>query len=389
MKNKAFLLSLGAILLINILFIGGQLPYFLFYVYSGLLAFPLLHGLLGRIKIQASLHLPTKDLVAGEEITLTTKIRNSSRYSFPRLEYRNTLSSMLSGQDVPITTFHIASGETYHIRQSIKCKRRGHYQLGQTELIIKDVLNFFEFKKSIKAPISLKVYPKLIPLSEFTVEAGQSMGELIVDDPVFQDYTAIDTLRTYRDGDPVKKIHWHASAKQDRLIVKDFERHGDAEIILIMNHSLKDYKNDCHRLLEDKLVEVSASISHFCLNNRLTLHHMVDKNSTFTKMTGDNNSYLRLFLDQLILFKPSHKTDFYTDIETIRPAINQGATIIFLTPHISKELAKVLLDLKMHNSRPMVVWLNNLATDSTDYKEQHKLLNKLSMENLAVTIIHL
>lgn len=206
MRNKLVLFSIGFLLVVSVALIGGRLPYFMLYFYIGILGLPFLQGLLGKYKIHGHISLPTRDLVAGETIELTTEFSNPTKYTFPRVEYKSRLTELLSDQTESTKTFHLSAKESFVDKTMIQCRRRGTYTLGETQLIIKDVFNLFQFKKSLKAPIALKVYPRIVSLSDFTIEAGLQMGDFIVDDPIFQDYSSIDALRDYRDGDSVKKF---------------------------------------------------------------------------------------------------------------------------------------------------------------------------------------
>lgn len=389
MKVKVSMLLLGFLLLILVALIGGRLPYFLMYVYSGILLLPFIHSLIGKHKIQASITLPNRDLVAGDVIELRTEFVNPTRYIFPRLEYKSTLTELLSDQLERPKTFHLSPNESFVDVTLIQCRRRGVYSSGETELVVKDVFNLFQFKKSLQAPIALKIYPRLLPLSDFSVEAGIYMGDLIVEDPLFQDYSSIDALRGYRDGDSVKKIHWKASAKQDQLIVKEFEFRGDAEVLLLLDQSLANYRHDTYRKIEDRVVEVGVSITHYCLLNHLKINYMSSENNSYHKITGSSDTYLKVFLEEFVAFRPIKTTTLRDDIQHLRPRISQGNTLIVVTPKLTVQLATELLDLKMTNRRPMafVIMTSDEASDA--YQEQLNLIGKLEAEYIPIIKISL
>ena len=382
MKNKLAALLLGILLFFSVALIGGRLPYFMLYFYIGILLLPFIHGLIGKHKIEGSISLPNRDLVAGDVIELTTEFTNPTKYVFPRLEYKSTLTELLSDAFEPPKTFHLSPNEAFVDKSKIQCRRRGIYDIGETQLIIKDVFNLFQFKKTLQAPIALKIYPRLLPLSDFAVEAGIQMGELIVDDPLFQDYSSIDALRDYRDGDSVKKIHWKASSKQDQLIVKDFEFRGDAEIVLMLDQSTAHYRNDPYRKIEDKVVEVGVSITHYCLLNHLKVNYMTTDKGHYEKTSGASDTYLKVFLEKFVAFSPSKTISLVEDIQQLRPSISQGNTLIVVTPNLTKKLATELVDLKMTNIRPMVFVITTSDEASATYQDQLDLMQKLEAESI-------
>lgn len=382
MKTKISLWTIGILLVTAVLFIGGRLPYFLFYFYIGSLVLPFIHGAYGQRKLNASMTLPSKELMAGEKITLKTHFHNPTKSLYPHLEFQNTLSGLISDEQVADINFHLGPDEQFIDEATIQCKRRGVYTLGETNLLIKDVFNLYTFKKRIQAPLSLKIFPRIRPLNDFSLQAGIQMGDLIVDDPLFQDYSAIDSLRDYRDGDSVKRIHWRASAKQEHLVVKDFEFRGDAEVLLLIDQTLNQYRGDNYRILEDAIVELAVSISHFCLSNHIqtTFQHKTDKG--YERISGASEAYLRSFLESYINFQPNQKTSMVSMMNELRPTISQGTSIIILTPKINKELATLLVDLQMTNMRPMLIVMNSMSTASDAHEEEVNLLKKLNIENI-------
>lgn len=389
MKNKWITILIGILLIVNVLLLGGRLPYFLLYVYAGILLLPYIHGRIGKRQLSGTLTLPNKDVIAGEDVALTTTFINPTKYNFPRLTYQNQLAESLSGETTPTKSFHLEANEKFVDETILHCNRRGVYDIGQTTLMIKDVFNLFQFHKKIEAPIALKVYPRLLPLTDFDVEAGIAMGELIVDDPVFQDYSAIDTLRNYQDGDSVKKIHWRSSAKHDEMIVKTFEFKGDAEVMLYLNHNVKNYHHDKEALIEDRIVEIGVSITHFCLMNQLSIHYIDGASTDFHRTSGDNESYFRLFLESFVAFKPEQETSYIEDLQQFRPSIPQGTTFIALTPSLTKALSMELVDMKMNNIRPMVILVHYPADVLEQSDEEKELIKKLSIENIPVSSITL
>ncbi len=389
MKTKGLIFIIGFILLLAVAFIGGRLPYFILYFYLGLIFLPLFHGLIGKYKLIGSIDLPARDLVAGEKIELITRFSNPTKVLFPHLEYKSTIAELLSNEFEPPKTFHLSPDETFVDKRLINCHRRGIYTIGETQLLIKDVFNIFEFRKKLQAPIAIKIYPRILPLSDFTVEAGIQMGNLIVDDPTFQDYSAIDTLRDYRNGDSVKKIHWRASAKHDQLIVKEFEYRGDAEVILMLNDSLLDYKNDTYRKIEDKIVEVCVSITHFCLLNHLNISYLTTHNNHYEKTSGSSDTYLKVFLEKFVEFSPRNLRSIKDELINFSPSISQGTTIIIVTPCLSKELATELIHLKMSNIHPMVFLINTHDTTTFQYQNQLHLIQKMEAEAISVLKVSL
>lgn len=389
MMHKVILLLLAILLFLFMAFVGGRLPAFLFYVYLSGLVLPFLHGIYGRVKLKGEITIAEQELIAGEEVLVTSTFKNPSKMDFPRLEYSNSLSALLSGKAATTQNFHLERDTTFVDHTNIICRRRGIYTLNQTELLIKDIFDLFTFKKTIQAPVALKIYPRNLALENLSIESGIQLGDLIVDDPLFQDYTAINALREYSEGDSVKKIHWRASAKHEKLIVKDFEFRGDTEVLLILNASEKDYRKDSHRLIEDRVVETAVSITDFCLRKQLSIRYVYRDHDHFIETEGAKSNMIKLFLEAFIGFKVEEKLPFYQVIQKMSPSISQGTSLIVISPTIGKELATTLVDLRMKNIRPMVFLIHSQDQSKAEDDEQLLLARTLIREKIPVSKISL
>lgn len=87
-----------------------------------------------------------------------------------------------------------------------------------------DPLQFFRSFASIAAPASITILPKRYPLPNLTLpgaaryqQGGVAFASAIGESEEFV------ALRDYRQGDPLRRIHWRSWAKIGRPVVKEFQ----------------------------------------------------------------------------------------------------------------------------------------------------------------------
>ncbi len=119
------------------------------------------------------------------------------------------------------------------------CSMRGRYQLGPLTVTAGDPFGLFRFSRRLAAPRFLTVYPAAFEVNRFEGLNGSLPGGNSVNRPTHHTTPNISGLRDYRPGDGLNRIHWASTARQRRLIVKEFEFDpaADVQIFLDLNQA--------------------------------------------------------------------------------------------------------------------------------------------------------
>lgn len=140
---------------------------------------------------------------------------------------------------------------TFHRR--LTARQRGHYAFGPSRVASGDIFGFYEARlESHRRPVSLVVYPRTVPLTEFAPPASRPVGEVYspawrIDDP-----TRPSGLREYRPGDPARRIDWKATARRDEVLVRTYDPSVSQRITILVecNTSMIDRWSNRPELLE-------------------------------------------------------------------------------------------------------------------------------------------
>lgn len=373
------------IILSSVLFIGGTMPYFLFYIFSLTLLIPLIHTLITLLDLKGYVKIPTQSLFSGEMVNIEYKIKNNSIFPITYLEIKNDISKQLTGFDSPSVILSLGKKQSFSNKETVLLKRRGYYQLGEIKVTIRDVFGLYTFKKKISNSTSLLVYPETINLSTFKISASHQLGDLLVHNSFFEDKSRVTSIREYREGDSVKSIHWKLSAKKDFPIIKNYENSGDTHAIIFIDNEVKLFKDDVDRRLEDKAVDTALSIVNYCLNQNIEINLKTQNAAEYIDIKGKQNSDLKPFLEALARFKGNGALQFDSIIMPKVEMLKRGSTVIIITPNLDKSMGAHGIYMKMKNLNPLFIVITDID-NKTGYIDS-LIQKRLKQEGIPMYII--
>ena len=187
--------------------------------------------------------------------------------------------------------------------------------------------------KSANVPASertLWVYPRLFGV-EFVPVAGeqfQQMGEAI--SPRTGGGEDFAGVREYRHGDSRRSIHWRASARQNRLIVKEFMRTVATTITIAVDLGrAANVGNGIHTAAEDA-IRIAGSVARYALEQQ---HHVqLLLCGATVKSVGPlkDLAELDIVLQALALARCDGDKTFGDHLESIAASIARNSTAVLV-----------------------------------------------------------
>ncbi|WP_283430742.1 DUF58 domain-containing protein [Neorhodopirellula lusitana] len=152
-------------------------------------------------------------------------------------------------------------GQTKHLRYTIVCKRRGYYQIGPTVLETGDPVGMYRRYRLGTRPMFLCVLPKIELLSTYEIGSRRPIGEIRIRSNVMPDPTRLRGIRKWQTGDPMRSVHWAATARTGTLHSKIYEPSSviGATIVVDMHVSTNPNRNEPFRT--DLSITAAASIA--------------------------------------------------------------------------------------------------------------------------------
>jgi uncharacterized protein (DUF58 family) len=216
----------------------------------------------------------------GETLEVVVTLRNTG--NLPILwvlvedllpEWAMRRSPRLTVKGKRIHVVNLRPKQTRPIKYRLTFEMRGYYPIGPTMLETGDVFGLHRRHRIIGEPVYIMVYPKVLPLSKYDFASERPIGEVRLQNRLFEDVTRTAGVRQYMIGDPLSRIHWRATARTGELHSRIFEPTSLAGATILVDFHSSGYhsRGEPHR--SDLAVTVAASIAYAIsvLNQQLGL----------------------------------------------------------------------------------------------------------------------
>ncbi|EMI54246.1 DUF58 domain-containing protein [Rhodopirellula sallentina] len=137
-------------------------------------------------------------------------------------------------------------GQTKHLRYVVHCRRRGYFQVGPTVLETGDPVGMFRRYRLGTPPMFITVLPRIELVSTYEIGSRRPIGEIRIRANVMPDPTRLRGIRQWQTGDPMRSVHWAATARTGTLHTKIYEPSSviGATIIVDMHVSTNPDHNE-------------------------------------------------------------------------------------------------------------------------------------------------
>ena len=127
----------------------------------------------------------------------------------------------VKGKRVHVLT--LRGKQTKTIKYKVTFAMRGYYPLGPTLLETGDVFGLHRRHRVIGKPVYVMVYPKVVALPKYNFASERPIGEVRLQNRLFEDPTRTAGVRQYVRGDPLQRVHWKVTARTGELHCRIYE----------------------------------------------------------------------------------------------------------------------------------------------------------------------
>lgn len=214
--------------------------------------------------------LMSHEIEVGQRLQVGIAITNTSGWFIPWVIIEDVLPprsirlppKALEIDGSPLRLIMLASKKQRLLTYSIKALRRGYYQIGPTIVETGDLLGLHRRYRVATEPHFLLVLPKLVPLAGYDVSSKRPIGEIQVSYRTMEDPTLLSSIREYQIGDPMNRVHWHATARTGKLHSKVFQPTSVAGAMIVLDMHRKSNPDYHEPNRTDLAITAAASIAH-------------------------------------------------------------------------------------------------------------------------------
>jgi uncharacterized protein (DUF58 family) len=137
-------------------------------------------------------------------------------------------------------------GETRILRYAVKCHRRGYFQIGPAVLETGDLMGLYRRYRVGTEPQYVTVLPNVVSLTSYEIGSRRPIGEIRMRENVMDDPTRLRGIRHWQPGDPMRSVHWAATARTGTLHSKVYEPSSiaGATLVLDLHESTNPIENE-------------------------------------------------------------------------------------------------------------------------------------------------
>lgn len=208
----------------------------------------------------------------GEEGELVETVRNDSPWVIPwlRLECRIPPQLHLGKQDNLYVSAEIYYSSLFTLMPYQQIRRthkvqflgRGVFDLGRVAMTAGDVLGVCQLRRKQELHAPVLVYPRLLDSQDIPLPISLMLGELSNRRQLQEDPFLFRGIRPYLPGDPVRDIHWPATARVGEVQLRVRDHTARTRLLVVLNAQGEEEQwHDRNTAGEEAAIEYGISLA--------------------------------------------------------------------------------------------------------------------------------
>ncbi|NJM05410.1 DUF58 domain-containing protein [Candidatus Gracilibacteria bacterium] len=308
----------------------------------------------------------------GDELDLTLRLTNRKLLPLATLAFSDKLPSALHLLDTPTivsgtnnyqflqrrTALRWYESVVWHYR--VRCTARGSYRIGPVTLESGDPFGLYDVSVAHEAYTRVLVYPQLLTLEELNIPARHPLGDTrarqLIRDPL-----RIIGVRDYAPGDPLKDVHWAATARTGTLQTRIYEETTARTVALFLDlDTFEFYYQGIDAALVERMISAAATLAHEGLRAGyavgLYANGAPSEHEHLTRLPpGRSPTQLALIMDTLARLTPYSVLPAARLVRQSAVDLPTGSTLLLISAVNSEAIRAALL--RQREQGRQVVWL--------------------------------
>jgi uncharacterized protein (DUF58 family) len=297
-------------------FVGVDTRRALVFVLFSLAAPPLLVGLRllfrGRPPVRLSGRLPAR-LTAGRSVTASVDVALEPGARGPLALF--WAAPLPAGQGLEVTpdeaVVQLTAEKPARVRVELHPRRRGRYLLPSLGVARTDGFGLFRSRAVWLPEQVVLAYPRYYTLDELPLPVGRRYqpGGIPLASQVGDSLEFVGT-REYREGDPLRKIHWRSWGRLGKPVVKEYQEEYFSRIVLVLDTFLPARPRPRERERFEAAISLLASVAGHFSRSEEVVDILAAGPDLYEVSTGRSLGYLDNVLDVLACLEPSPAPPF-------------------------------------------------------------------------------
>ncbi len=311
----------------------------------------------------------------GEEVGLVTEVVNRKLLPLPWLEVEDELPDeleLVGGRLAPShrprryrlsNLLSLRWYERVRRRYRLRCRARGYFTLGPVRMRSGDIFGLAMKEQEQALPDHILVYPKVVPITALGLPSVHPFGDMRARQPLFEDPMRTVGVRPYTYGDSMRRLHWKATARTQRLQARVYETTTTLRLIVFLNLNTLGprwwWQGQDPAVLE-LAITVAASVANWGIEQGFQVGLYANGNARRTDqkvkiLPGRDPAQLVVVLEALAKVLPFATAPMEELLRAESKGLPWGSTVVLVTAIVTEEMAALLERLQASGHRVVLL----------------------------------
>ncbi len=250
-------------------------------------------------------------------------------------------------------------------RYRLRCDKRGVYAFGPAHLQSGDLFGLFSSQVDEPSQEWLIIYPAVKPVVDLTLPPKEPFGDIKGRQWIFEDLSRAVGIRDSGAQDDLKRIHWKATARQQKLQVKVYEPTTTFQLVIFLDMVTlpKPWYGSIPELLE-RGISTAASIASYAVEKRFQVGLFANgcwpqSDQPLKVLPSRTPNQLTRILEALAAVSAVPTTAIEALLSRESAYLPWGATLLVVAAVVTEELLAVMTRLQAAGRRMVLVCLED------------------------------
>ena len=395
-------------------FVNYFLVYFgILLLFSTIISLPIFYYKMNIEELKVHRELEKEKVFKDDFVHIKVVIENIGRNSFDFIEIRDNfnpqLFRLILGENFIST--RIGPKDLIKFSYILEPKVRGEYPLGPLTITVKDRLGFNSVERIVPNSVTdILIYPPYEDIKRIEILGSKRSLQLNYGIERSKQKglgSEFYGMRKYVFGDQFRLIDWKASARSQKLIVKEFESERDITVMILVDSSNSMAGGAIENTKFEFAIRACMLLTKVALTRRdnVGVFTFSDKKNLKFLKPGSGDDHFYQVLDFVARIKPEGRCRMVEAIDYFTRRF-QKRSLIFIISDLeadTKEITQAIKKLIPFNHTVIIInpfspWfeIHEIDLSSTDKAlaeaiseemMEHILLIKQDLRNLGVNII--
>lgn len=286
----------------------------------------------------------------------------------------------------------LRAGDDIELYFSVAARHTGKLVLDEARLEVRTFFGLFKYKKAFRNR-DHRMVTYVLPLPERSdntvIRPFRQVDESDLAKRRVEERTdEIDTMRVYREGDDIRRIHWQVSSRMNEFIVKQYEAPLAIETHVLFDdftgYSLVDDIMACDKALSvrDRILDgVAGAITWLIQHDMVVSLHTgsPDSISDRLRLANEPLRYRRL----LAMMEPDSLPTLGEMIENHRGSHSRDRYLLF-SSRLSVGTAAAMIELQRRAYQVIYFYFNSESRPQEEVETALKMLRRAEIEVIEV-----